>query len=118
MSYKKIENAPKHRMQKIVIPKGTINGNETTVIEIPSDLQRTPLIIAKRKTYVKPEDMVLPVAKHTYNYTRFQTKVEKKPNKPITPVKPAVRFKIFSILFYQFNFFRSGLPLHRRFRQQ
>lgn len=36
--------------QKIVIPKGTINPNETTVIEIPGNLRKKSVVIAKKGT--------------------------------------------------------------------
>ncbi|XP_017772439.1 PREDICTED: uncharacterized protein LOC108559616 [Nicrophorus vespilloides] len=37
-------------VQKVVIPKGMINPGETTIIEIPSNLQKQPIVVAKRKT--------------------------------------------------------------------
>lgn len=49
---KKKQEEPKklpHTAQKIVIPKGMINPNETTIIEIPARLHDQPLVIAKRK---------------------------------------------------------------------
>lgn len=36
--------------QKVVIPRGMINPHETTVIEIPTNLQKQPVVVAKRKT--------------------------------------------------------------------
>lgn len=35
--------------QKVIIPKGMINPEETTIIEIPSRLHRQPIVIAKHK---------------------------------------------------------------------
>lgn len=49
MSCKK-GNKDKGQVQKVVIPKGMINPGETTIIEIPSALQKQPIVVAKRKT--------------------------------------------------------------------
>lgn len=48
---KKKDSAPRipQTAQKIVIPRGMINPNETTIIEIPARLHDQPLVIAKRK---------------------------------------------------------------------
>lgn len=40
----------KRDFQKVVIPRGMINPHETTVIEIPTNLQKQPVVVAKRKT--------------------------------------------------------------------
>lgn len=42
-------SVPPFTVQKVVIPKGMINPNETTIIEIPARLHDQPLVIAKRK---------------------------------------------------------------------
>ncbi|KAF2880033.1 hypothetical protein ILUMI_26154 [Ignelater luminosus] len=36
-------------VQKVVIPKGVINPDETTIIEIPARLHKQPIVVAKRK---------------------------------------------------------------------
>ncbi|KAF5304170.1 hypothetical protein FQR65_LT08064 [Abscondita terminalis] len=36
--------------QKVIIPKGMINPDETTVIEIPARLHKQPIVVAKHKT--------------------------------------------------------------------
>ncbi|XP_044271227.1 uncharacterized protein LOC123015523 [Tribolium madens] len=35
--------------QKVVIPKGLVNANETTIIEIPGNLQNVPTVVARPK---------------------------------------------------------------------
>ncbi|XP_074029384.1 uncharacterized protein [Leptinotarsa decemlineata] len=35
--------------QKIVIPRGTVNPNETTVVDIPNDLRGSAVVVAKKK---------------------------------------------------------------------
>ncbi|KAK4875757.1 hypothetical protein RN001_012179 [Aquatica leii] len=35
--------------QKVIIPKGMINSDETTVIEIPARLHKQPIVVAKHK---------------------------------------------------------------------
>lgn len=35
--------------QKVIIPKGMINPDETTVIEIPARLHKQPIVVAKHK---------------------------------------------------------------------
>ncbi|KRT81835.1 hypothetical protein AMK59_5410, partial [Oryctes borbonicus] len=42
----------KIEFQKVVIPRGMINPHETTVIEIPINLQKQPVVVAKRKTEI------------------------------------------------------------------
>lgn len=37
------------RSQKVIIPKGLVNPNETTIIEIPQKLQDRPAVVAKPK---------------------------------------------------------------------
>lgn len=37
------------RSQKVIIPKGLVNPNETTIIEIPQKLQDRPAVVAKHK---------------------------------------------------------------------
>lgn len=41
----------KKTTQKIFIPKGSINPNEDTIIEIPSEMQEQPLVVAKGQVY-------------------------------------------------------------------
>lgn len=36
-------------VQKVVIPKGVVNPDETTIIEIPARLHKQPIVVAKRK---------------------------------------------------------------------
>jgi hypothetical protein len=36
--------------QKIIIPRGLIDPSETTIIEIPQHLKRTPVIVAQKQT--------------------------------------------------------------------
>lgn len=40
----------KEVFQKVIIPKGMVNPEETTIIEIPSKLQKQPVVVAKRKS--------------------------------------------------------------------
>lgn len=35
-------------IQKIIIPRGAVDPNETTIIEIPQELRRAPIIIAQK----------------------------------------------------------------------
>ncbi|XP_050296506.1 uncharacterized protein LOC126736271 [Anthonomus grandis grandis] len=39
---------PKNKSQKILIPRGTIDPNEDTLIEIPKNLQERPVVVASR----------------------------------------------------------------------
>lgn len=38
----------KNRTQKILIPKGTVDPNEDTLIEIPVEMQELPIVVAKK----------------------------------------------------------------------
>lgn len=38
----------KNKTQKILIPKGTVDPNEDTLIEIPADMQELPIVVAKK----------------------------------------------------------------------
>lgn len=39
------------KTQKVFIPKGSINPNEDTIIEIPREMQEQPLVVAKGQAY-------------------------------------------------------------------
>lgn len=68
-----VQKAPR-TAQKIVIPKGMINPNETTIIEIPARLHDQPLVIAKRKINSPT------FTSETYNRTPNSNMYEKDPS--------------------------------------
>ncbi|XP_074029432.1 uncharacterized protein isoform X2 [Leptinotarsa decemlineata] len=48
-----VKDASKNKTQKLIIPKGTIDSTDTTIIEIPVKLHSQPVVVAKRKTSEK-----------------------------------------------------------------
>lgn len=98
-----------HTVQKVVIPRGMVNPDETTVIEIPVTLIKQPVVVAKRKypgqgagqqdayfprqdaerySAEKPIPMVPLKSRYDDPYTRpSTTRCNPYPKVPLIPVK-------------------------------
>ncbi|KAG5891885.1 hypothetical protein JTB14_015903 [Gonioctena quinquepunctata] len=44
-----VKRDSKEKTQKLIIPRGTIDSADTTIIEIPVKLKRRPVVVAKRR---------------------------------------------------------------------
>ena len=41
----------KLKIQKLIIPKGMVNPNQTTIVEIPLNMKKQPILVARRKDF-------------------------------------------------------------------
>lgn len=85
--------------QKVVIPRGMINPHETTVIEIPTNLQKQPVVVAKRKTEPSPSSPSRRSSKsRTSSKQKYDTFRPRESSSPVSRCKTLNDFLKWAIL--------------------